>query len=102
MCRGRYCRSPRDRCGYVFVVGADLPDAGWRQVFRRRRRTIFDDQVDLNELLIKDITSTYVVRVSGDSVEGAGISNGDELIVTGHSRRGTGTWLSRSWTGSSR
>jgi len=31
--------------------------------------------------MIKDITSTYVVRVSGDSMEGAGISDGDELIV---------------------
>ena len=31
--------------------------------------------------MIKDITSTYVVRVSGDSMEGAGISDSDELIV---------------------
>ncbi|MFP5367169.1 MAG: LexA family protein, partial [Actinomycetes bacterium] len=31
--------------------------------------------------LIKDITSTFVVRVTGDSMEGAGISDGDELIV---------------------
>ena len=31
--------------------------------------------------MIKDITSTYVVRVSGDSMERAGISDGDELIV---------------------
>ena len=41
----------------------------------------FDGRIDLNEYLIKDITSTYVVRVSGDSMEGAGISDGDELIV---------------------
>ena len=41
----------------------------------------FDGRIDLNEHLIKDITSTYVVRVSGDSMEGAGISDGDELIV---------------------
>ena len=39
----------------------------------------FDGRIDLNEHLIKDITSTYVVRVIGDSMEGAGIS--DELIV---------------------
>jgi DNA polymerase V len=31
--------------------------------------------------MIKDITSTYVVRVCGESMEGAGISDGDELIV---------------------
>lgn len=41
----------------------------------------FDGRIDLNEHLITDITSTYVVRVSGDSMEGAGISDGDELIV---------------------
>ena len=41
----------------------------------------FDGRIDLNAHLIKDITSTYVVRVSGDSMEGAGISDGDELIV---------------------
>lgn len=41
----------------------------------------FDGRIDLNEHLIKDVTSTYVVRVSGNSMEGAGISDGDELIV---------------------
>lgn len=41
----------------------------------------FDGRIDLNAHLIKDVTSTYVVRVSGESVEGAGISDGDELIV---------------------
>lgn len=41
----------------------------------------FDGRIDLNEHLIKDITSTYVVRVCGESMEGAGISDGDELIV---------------------
>ncbi|WP_258804403.1 LexA family protein [Pseudarthrobacter sp. NS4] len=41
----------------------------------------FDGRIDLNAYLIKDITSTFVVRVTGDSMEGAGISDGDELIV---------------------
>ncbi|WP_285320716.1 translesion error-prone DNA polymerase V autoproteolytic subunit [Pseudarthrobacter sp. lyk4-40-TYG-27] len=41
----------------------------------------FDGRLDLNTHLIKDVTSTYVVRVSGESIEGAGISDGDELIV---------------------
>ena len=41
----------------------------------------FDGTLDLNEHLIKDKTSTFIVRVSGDSMEGAGISSGDELIV---------------------
>lgn len=41
----------------------------------------FDGRINLNDHLIKDVTSTFVVRVSGDSMEGAGISDGDELIV---------------------
>lgn len=31
--------------------------------------------------MIHDVTSTYIVRVSGHSMEGEGISDGDELIV---------------------
>ena len=41
----------------------------------------FDGRINLNEHLIKDVTSTYIIRVSGHSMEGAGISDGDELIV---------------------
>ncbi|WP_284990854.1 MULTISPECIES: translesion error-prone DNA polymerase V autoproteolytic subunit [unclassified Arthrobacter] len=41
----------------------------------------FSSELDLNEHLIKDKTSTYIVRVAGNSMEPAGISDGDELIV---------------------
>ncbi|MDJ0459321.1 translesion error-prone DNA polymerase V autoproteolytic subunit [Arthrobacter sp. NQ7] len=41
----------------------------------------FEGRIDLNEHLIKDVASTYIVRVSGSSMEGAGISDGDELVV---------------------
>lgn len=41
----------------------------------------FDGSVDLNKHLILDRTSTFVVRVSGDSMTGAGIYDGDELII---------------------
>ena len=37
--------------------------------------------VDLNRHLIRDPTSTFIVRVSGDSMTGAGIFDGDEVIV---------------------
>ncbi|MFF2388974.1 LexA family protein [Agromyces sp. NPDC058104] len=37
--------------------------------------------VDLNEHLIKDPVSTFIVRVSGDSMIGAGIYDGDEILV---------------------
>lgn len=41
----------------------------------------FTSTLDLNAHLIQDPTSTFVVRVSGDSMLGAGISDGDEVIV---------------------
>lgn len=41
----------------------------------------YEGGLDLNEHLIKDRTSTYIVRVAGDSMEPAGIFDGDELIV---------------------
>ncbi|MDI2035950.1 LexA family protein [Paenarthrobacter nitroguajacolicus] len=41
----------------------------------------FDGRIDLNEHLVKDVTSTFIVRVTGQSMEGAGISDGDELVV---------------------
>lgn len=40
-----------------------------------------DTQIDLTKMLIRDEASTFIVRVSGDSMEGAGIYDGDELIV---------------------
>jgi DNA polymerase V len=41
----------------------------------------FDGRVDLNTHLIKDANSTFIVRVAGDSMRNAGISDGDEVIV---------------------
>lgn len=41
----------------------------------------YDGPLDLNTHLIKDRTSTYVLRVSGDSMIGVGIADGDELVV---------------------
>lgn len=41
----------------------------------------YDGDLDLNEHLIPHPDTTYIVRVSGDSMIGAGIAHGDELIV---------------------
>ena len=40
-----------------------------------------DKKLDLNEHLIKHPTSTFFVKVKGDSMIGAGINSGDILIV---------------------
>ncbi len=37
--------------------------------------------LDLNELLVKRPAATYFVRVAGDSMVGAGIQDGDLLVV---------------------
>ena len=42
---------------------------------------LVEKPLDLNDLLIRNPTSTFFVRVSGDSMEGAGIFNGDILVV---------------------
>lgn len=41
----------------------------------------YDAGIDLNRHLIRDATSTFIMRVSGDAMDGAGISDGDEIIV---------------------
>jgi DNA polymerase V len=40
-----------------------------------------EGQIDLNQHLIKHPAATFFVRVSGDSMTGAGIHDGDLLIV---------------------
>lgn len=61
---------------WLLVAGESVP-AG----FPSPAQDYFDGTLDLNEHLIKDRTSTFIVRVSGDSMTGAGISDGDELVV---------------------
>lgn len=60
------------------VLISPVPVAAW---YLSPAQDYFDSRIDLNEHLIKDVTTTYVVRVSGDSMVGAGISDGHELIV---------------------
>jgi DNA polymerase V len=40
-----------------------------------------EDRLDLNKLLIKHPSATYFIKVSGESMHDAGISNGDLLVV---------------------
>ena len=37
--------------------------------------------IDLNENLILDRTSTFILKVAGDSMTGAGIFDGDQILV---------------------
>lgn len=40
-----------------------------------------DDELDLNEYLVRNKSSTYMFTVKGDSMTGAGIENGDKVVV---------------------
>ncbi|AOZ52673.1 error-prone repair protein UmuD [Chromobacterium vaccinii] len=40
-----------------------------------------DDSINLHEYLVEDPPATFIVRVRGDSMIGAGIDNGDLLVV---------------------
>ncbi|MCI6584385.1 MAG: translesion error-prone DNA polymerase V autoproteolytic subunit [Mobiluncus sp.] len=62
---------------FALPVAPDLVPAGWPSP----AQDYFDGDIDLNEHLIRNKPATFVVRVAGDSMIGAGISDGDELIV---------------------
>ncbi|MEE1621869.1 LexA family protein [Zafaria sp. J156] len=49
--------------------------------FASPARDYFQGGIDLNRHLISDRTSTFLMRVEGSSMSGAGICDGDELIV---------------------
>ena len=49
--------------------------------FASPARDYFNGGIDLNKHLIRDRTCTFIMRVSGDSMAGAGIADGDEIIV---------------------
>ncbi|EFU82311.1 peptidase S24-like protein [Mobiluncus holmesii ATCC 35242] len=58
-------------------LAPDLAPAGWPSP----SQDYFDRDIDLNEHLIRNRPATFLVRVAGDSMINAGISDGDELIV---------------------
>lgn len=41
----------------------------------------YTGDIDLTEMLVEDRAATFIVRVSGHSMTGAGIDHGDELLV---------------------
>lgn len=59
-----------------------LFSSGVRAGFPSPAEDHIDGYLDLNRLLIKDPDTTFLVRVEGDSMNGAGIDEGDILIVS--------------------
>lgn len=66
------CSSPLERPLYLSKVAAGFPSPGDNYVERR---------LDLNEHLVRHKEATFFVRVNGDSMTGAGIFDGDLLVV---------------------
>lgn len=77
------------RAALVSAVGAKRPDSqgplycpvAVSAGFPSPAQDYYQGRIDLNKHLILDATSTCLVLVSGHSMEGAGISDGDELVV---------------------
>ena len=59
------------------ILYASRPAAG----FPAPGDDLVEQTLDLNQLLIKQPASTFFVRIEGDSMEGAGLSTGDILVV---------------------
>ena len=63
---------------------AELPQRAAEAVpagFPSPAQGYYDGPVDLNRHLMRDPSATFLVRVSGESMVGAGIFDGDELVV---------------------
>ena len=57
---------------HVQKVGAGFPSPATDYV---------EDDIDLNTYLIKNLPSTFIIRVQGKSMSAVGIHNGDLLVV---------------------
>jgi DNA polymerase V len=69
--------SPDEFKALEIPVSSDAVPAG----FPSPAEDYLDKKLDLNEHLIKRPSSTFFIRVSGTSMTGAGIHDGDLLIV---------------------
>jgi DNA polymerase V len=69
--------------GVDLGAGLELPlfSGGVSAGFPSPAEDYTDRRLDLNELLIKNPSATFFVRVEGDSMIGAGIQHDDILVV---------------------
>lgn len=49
--------------------------------YNERRLELIEDGIDLNEQFVESPEKTFLIKVKGDSMIGAGIDNGDILLV---------------------
>lgn len=65
-------------------------DGGIPAGFPSQAEDCVEYQLDLNELMVQHPTATFFVRVSGDSMNGAAIHDGDILVVDRSLEAGSG------------
>lgn len=75
---------------YVSQVSAGFPSPATDYI---------ESTLDLNELCIQHPAATYFVRVQGDSMVGAGIEDGDILVVDRSLQAGQGDIVIAGWNG---
>ncbi len=63
------------------IISIPYFEEGVSAGFPSPAENFMSEEIDLNNILINNPTSTYYVRVFGDSMRGAGIISGDLLIV---------------------
>jgi len=61
----------------LLLAAVDAVPAG----FPSPAQDYYDGPIDLTDMLIDDQAATFIVRAAGDSMLGAGISSGDEILV---------------------
>lgn len=69
--------TPRETRASAFPLFSDLVPCG----FPSPAQDYVEKRIDLNELMVQHPSATYFVRSTGDSMTGAGISDGDLLVV---------------------
>lgn len=58
-----------------------VADGGIRAGFPSPAQDYLESGIDLNKELVKNPSSTFFGRVSGDSMDGAGIEDGDLIVI---------------------
>lgn len=62
-------------------VQLPIADGGIKAGFASPAQDYLESGIDLNKELIRNPSSTFFGRVSGDSMSGAGINDGDILVI---------------------
>lgn len=73
-------QSPRP-LEHTVAAGLHVAPAAVACGFPSPAQDYYDGPIDLTEMLVDDQAATFVVRASGHSMTGAGISDGDEILV---------------------